>query len=345
MRTKTGRYRWVSKWGKPVLDEAGALVEVMSGVQDIDDLMTTRLRLQATLDTEFDPHVLMQAVRDDADRIVDFVLAEVNPAACAYIGWTRGDLVGGHLRGLCPAHVASLLFEVLRDVARSGEPVRREDYAYQRRANGGGERRLDIQAARMGDGVSCTWRDVTDRYATAAALAASEESHRLLAENLSDVVMHLRDGVIASVTPSLATTLGWDPQDWLDHPIIEFIHPDDVADAEAGTPLVYAGKIDLFRVRVRARDGGHHWVQVHAKPFHDRDGNQDGIVASFRTIDPEVAVEEALAARARSDELTGLLNRREVLDRVAAMTGHARRTGNEASVISSRAVVRLVDLR
>lgn len=333
MRTQAGEYRWVSARGRPVVDESASLVGVVSGLQDIDDLMTARARLQATLDTEFDPHVLMQAVRDDAGRIVDFVCVEVNPAACEYNGLAREDLVGGRLLDLLPGLLGAGLLERYRHLVETGGPLRLEDVASDHGLRGGGQRRFDIQAVKLGDGMSYTWRDVTDRYAAAQALAVSEETHRLLAENLSDVVVHLRDGVVVWVTPSLTTTLGWAPQDWLNHTIVDFVHPDDLSGAEASMPAVYAGEIDLFRVRVRAKDLSHHWVQVHTKPFYDKHGHQDGLVASFRIIDAETAVEAELESRARSDELTGLMNRREVLERVAAMTSHPRRTGEEAAVL------------
>jgi hypothetical protein len=48
---------------------------------------------------------------------------------------------------------------------------------------GGQDRYLDISAARVGDGLSYTWRDVTDRHVAAARLAQSQDRYRLLAEN------------------------------------------------------------------------------------------------------------------------------------------------------------------
>jgi diguanylate cyclase (GGDEF)-like protein/PAS domain S-box-containing protein len=333
MRTKTGQYRWVSLWAKPVIDETGSISRVVSGIQDIDELMTIRIRLQATLDTEFDPHVLLEAIRDDAGSIVDFVMVEANPASCEYIGRARADVVGRHLMHMPPDHLGTELVEMFRHVVDTGEPLRRDHFVHTRERGGRRQVRLDIQAAKMGDGLSCTWRDVTERDATAEALAASAETYRLLAENLSDVVIHLRDGVVAWVAPSLATTLHWAPEDWVDRRVAEFVHPDDLENVETARANVYAGKLQLFRARARDKDGTYHWVQVHAKPYYDRDGNQDGIVASCRVIDPEVAAEAELEWRARSDELTGLMNRREALERVAAMTGHPRRTGEEAAVL------------
>ncbi|WP_197024682.1 PAS domain S-box protein [Cellulomonas sp. KRMCY2] len=333
MRTEAGSYRWVSAWGQPMVDESGSLIRVVAGLQDIDELVTTRERLRATLDTEFDPHVVLAAIRDDDGRIVDFTYVETNPAACQYNGIARDDLLGARLLEVQPGHASPEVMDLYRHVVESGEPLRLDDIAYEQELKGGQTRRYDVQAARIGDGLSYTWRDVTERHATTEALAASEEMHRLLADNLSDVVVHLRDGVVLWVTPSLTTTMGWPPQDWLGHAVTEFAHPDDRADAEAATAAVGTGEVQHLRLRLQAKNLDHHWVQGHAKPFYDRSGSQDGVVISFRVADVEVAAEAALENRARSDALTGMMNRHEVLERVAAMTSHPRRTGDEAAVL------------
>ncbi|RYV51423.1 PAS domain S-box protein [Pengzhenrongella frigida] len=333
MRTKEGTYRWVAARARTVVDADGRLIRIVAGLQDIDELVRTQARLQATLDTEFDPHVVLTAVRDETGQIADFVYTEANRAACEYNGLPRAQLLGRRLLDLMPGHIDSEIFEVYRAVVATGEPLKIDGFAYENELKGGEVRRYDVQTAKLDDGLSYTWRDVTDQYAARAALAASEEIHRLLTENLSDVVVHLRAGTIAWVSPSLTGSLGWTAQDWLDHPIAEFIHPDDLGAVDEHRDALAAGGSDLFRLRIHAKDGRSHWIQVHAKPFYDRDGVQDGVVASFRIIDPEVAAEEDLEARARSDELTGLMNRREVLERVAVMTSHPRRTGEEAAVL------------
>ncbi|RYV52809.1 PAS domain S-box protein [Pengzhenrongella frigida] len=330
MRTNSGTYRWVIGRARPVFDAAGTLLGVVGGVQDIDELMAARLRLQATLDTEFDPHVLLEVVRDEARQIADFVFVEVNPAACDYLGMSREELVGARLLDVQPGHLHSGILEMFRRVMETGEPLRVEDFAYEQELMGGAQRRYDFQAVRTDNGVSSTWRDVTDRHAMVEALAVSEEMHRLLAENLSDVVVHLRDGVVKWVTPSLTSTLGWSQEDWLSRQIADFVHEDDRTSCEAG---LYTGDDNLFRARIQAVDLSHHWVQVHTRRFFDQDGAQNGIVASLRIIDAEVAAEAELETRARFDQLTGLLNRHEVLERVATVISHPRRTGIEAAVL------------
>ena len=61
---------------------------------------------------------------------------------------------------------------------------------------------------RVGELLSYSWRDVTERHRSAERLEASERRFRLLAENATDVVVHMRDGRIVWVSPSVTTVLG-----------------------------------------------------------------------------------------------------------------------------------------
>jgi diguanylate cyclase (GGDEF)-like protein len=59
----------------------------------------------------------------------------------------------------------------------------------------------------------------------------------------------------------------------------------------------------------------------------------DGFVATSRIVDAQVAAEQQLEHRARTDELTELLNRKEVLSRIETLGVQSRRTGQELAVL------------
>jgi len=63
----------------------------------------------------------------------------------------------------------------------------------------------------------------------------------------------------------------------------------------------------------------HFWCQAPFFLFRTTLGQIDSIVASFRGIDTEVRAEAILERRASTDELTNLLNRKEVLERVEVL--------------------------
>jgi diguanylate cyclase (GGDEF)-like protein/PAS domain S-box-containing protein len=181
--------------------------------------------------------------------------------------------------------------------------------------------------------VIAQFNDVTEMVEAEAALARSEQRYRLLAENSSDVVLLIKDGVISWISPSLTPMLGWPPEDWIGHPLIHFIPTDEQPILERDLRSLAQGNSVVTRLQALAHDHSQRWVELHASPYRDPQGRFDGIVGSFRTVDQEVAAERELARRARTDELTGLVNRHEALERINAIAGRIVRKGDATAVL------------
>jgi len=248
--------------------------------------------LRATMDSLMDPHVLLEAVRDEAGQIVDFVYVDANPAACAYNGMDHRHLVGARLLDLQPGNIGSGLFDRYVRVVESGEPLVLDDIVYAQELLGGQERHYDVRAARVGDGLSYTWRDVTDRHAAAQWLAESEEHYRLLAENASDVVMRLGpDRRFEWVSGSVADVLGWPAPDLLGHVIDEFIRPEELAPFRHAIVDANAEKTASTEFRFRRSDGSYRWVLGHTRLKVDEDGAPEALVGGLIDIEARKTVE------------------------------------------------------
>ncbi|MEI6621248.1 MAG: PAS domain S-box protein, partial [Actinomycetes bacterium] len=138
MRHRGGRWVWVHDRGRIVEWTADGRPLRMTGThEDITELVAARelvqaerVRLRATMDSLMDPHVLLEAVRDEAGMIVDFVYTDANPAACAYTGLDYQDLVGARLLDLLPGQAGSGLLQSYRQVVDTGEPLALDDVAY-----------------------------------------------------------------------------------------------------------------------------------------------------------------------------------------------------------------------
>jgi len=339
--SKSGEYHWMANRITILSDPEGRRSGIVGSMTLVDDLVEARQRaeadealLRAIADASFDPQMVLEPVRDSAGRIVDFTHLDVNPAACAYLSRRREDLVGKLLLDVMPGLQESGQFDGYVRAIDADEPFSLDEG---RLTNSllDAVRFYDVRARRVpgSDHLSLTWRDVTERYEAEQRLADSELRYRLIAENSSDVVLLARAGIMQWVSPSLTKALGWATKDWESHAFEEFCHPDDIALLQQRRAEVSGGATTLTNLRARGTDGAYHWVEIHAGPFTQSDGTIDGILASFRIIDQEVATQQELQRRAAFDDLTGVLKREGAVDRLAALGHRQRVPGDECGVL------------
>ena len=341
IRLKSGGYHWVSAVMRPVFDSQGIVIGGVAGWRDIHAEMLSRAaieneraRLKATLDSLLDPQILLRPVRGIDGKISDFVFADANPAACAHDHVEHDELVGKSLLGLFPNHRASGLFDKYCETVETGRPLVLENFPYRDEMAGGTERRISFSGAKVGDALSLTWRDVTEHYLTTEMIARSEEHYRLLSSNAFGAVLLATDaGVMTWVSPSVKNVLGYEPDEWIGRPATDFMTPDTAANVQANIQRAIRENAVVARYRARDKNGALHWVETHTTPYVDSEGRHDGIVVSFHVIDEQVAAEQELERRARTDELTKLLNRREILERIDTLKGRSPRSGQNLAVL------------
>ena len=149
--------------------------------------------LQASTDALLDPQVLLEAAVDSSGQIVDFLYREVNQATCDYLGLSREELLGRGVVETMPGIKATLLDGYIRCLD-TGEPLILNDFSYDNEILRD-TRLYDLRVTRAAStSLVLTWRDVTDRYATANALAR-------------DIQRYLADEVVEARPPSAAYRL------------------------------------------------------------------------------------------------------------------------------------------
>jgi diguanylate cyclase (GGDEF)-like protein/PAS domain S-box-containing protein len=345
-RDTEGAFRHMSVISRPIWDDAGVITGAVIGLRDVDDIIAAQAQLtaalatadergeylKAILDAQLDPNVTFEAVRDDNGQIVDLRYRDANETAADYLTVDRTRILGRTLLETRPAHVENGLLSLYIDVVNTGQTLVLTDFVYTLEA-AKGQRHFDLRAVKLGDGITVTWRDVTEQNRAAKALAESEERHRLLAENAGDVIVRTRGGRVLWVSPSVTAALGWEPIDVVGRDIGELIHEGDSTLTARARTDVQGQQMEIERMRVRSADGAYHWIETHSHSYANAAGQADGTLTTFRVIDTEVAAQEALAYQARHDELTGLLNRKEVLARVASTIADPRRSGEATAVM------------
>lgn len=309
---------YVVEWNiSPVRDADGATVAYISIQQDITARFSERYQLaqrvteseallRAGADSLLDPQVVLEAARDSVGQIVDFLYREVNRATCDYLGMSREELIGRGVVETMPGIRDTLLIGYIRCLD-TGEPLILNDFSYDNEILAD-TRRYDLRATRTTPtSISLTWRDVTERFRMVQSVAESEERYRLLAENSSDVVTHVRDGRFVWISPSATEVLGGPPGYWVGRQVREIIPPEDAFAFARRLATLAAGRTVRERIRVVSVAGVTHWIDLLARPFYDDAGDQDGFTGALRLVDDEVAAQqeanEARVRQARADAL------------------------------------------
>lgn len=329
LRIAADGYQWFSVSLRPLFDDRQTVIGRVGGWRDIhrevqaqEVLAAERLRLRATLEGMLDPLVIIEPVRDDDRHVVDFTYLDVNPAACAWLRVDRDRLVGARLCETVPEVDSSGLLRAISELSDTGRPLVLDDFPFMLR--GVGLRRLDVRGIHGDEWISLAWRDVTERHDATEKLAASEEQFRLLAENSTDVILRLdANDIVLWVSPSVRPVLGWTQAEAIGQDGKTFFATTETREQyERDKARVLAGQGAASRAQVRAATGDVHWMEVRTFPYRTSEGAVSGMVASMHIIDAEVRMEQDLEYRARVDEMTGLLNRRELVERLAGIVAH-----------------------
>jgi len=301
IRTADSGTRFISATARPARDEiTGEVTGTVVSWRDVDSATRARLEaeaerqiLRAALDAHLDPHGVLEAVRDDAGRIVDLRCIELNSAGCRALGLARDQALGASLLELIPDLAGSALMTSFIGVVDSRDPLVLNDAPSPRIDSG---ERYDLLAVPVNDGLSITWRDVTTRYESASRLAASEAHYRLLLEHSSDLVtFHSRDGVVQWVSPSIRRLLGREP-DEVEGRLLDLIHRDDLQGVLDLHAAILAGEQDgSVRFRLRSKDGRWSWFEGTARAVRDDAGELDSLVVFSHDISAQVDYEKALA--------------------------------------------------
>lgn len=172
------------------------------------------------------------------------------------------------------------------------------------------------------------------------ALRESEQRYRLLAENISDVVVETTpDAEFLYVSPSCQTVLGYEPVDLIGQLALDYMHPDDLPlahQAFLATQTVDPAVATMV-VRFRHRDGRYFWLETMIRAIHtEKIGMIEKYVGSARNISDRKAAELALKESEANYRLlvetmrSGLLvydaddRLTYVNDRACEMVGYAR---------------------
>jgi diguanylate cyclase (GGDEF)-like protein/PAS domain S-box-containing protein len=188
------------------------------------------------------------------------------------------------------------------------------------------------------DGLVWTLRDLTERRRWEVATNDTERFRSLVHNSASILMLLDRTGAVQSVSAAITRMLGHD-QAVVEGQLLEEL----VVPAGRGAlRAALAGALDddragdgpsVVEVDLRRRDGG---VPVPCELSIVNlldDPTVNGLVVSAHNITQLRSTRDALERLATRDPLTGLPNRKLILDRIEQMQKRTRRTGDEGAVL------------
>jgi len=170
-------------------------------------------------------------------------------------------------------------------------------------------------------------------------LERSERMYRALASSISDMVtIHRSDGRILYASPSTLGLTGYDRRALIGRNLVEFLHPEDRADAQAALAVLGPGVEQRRTLRVRCRNGMYRYFESVAKLFDA--GHHGEFVVVSRDVTERIRVNAELKQAheryrrlAFHDPRTGLPNRVGLTARMRDAVRAARRGSRALAVM------------
>ncbi|MET0964584.1 MAG: diguanylate cyclase [Noviherbaspirillum sp.] len=143
--------------------------------------------------------------------------------------------------------------------------------------------------------------DISEHHEAQARLVRGEAEHRLLTENVRDLIAYSDiNSIYLYVSPSHREILGYSQEEMVGTNALSYLHPSDLAAmtrARTADNAVVA-RSSMHNVRIRHKNGSWVWLGINSRTIRDpHSGQKTGFVAVGRDITAQLAAERELARR------------------------------------------------
>ena len=159
---------------------------------------------------------------------------------------------------------------------------------------------LQLMRNAAGDPIEVvgSWNDITARKQLGEALVAAQDRiGRLLSSAPAVIYSYKATGDFAPtfISQNITDWLGYQPQEYLEHPDFwwSHVHPDDLAEVEAEVAQLFKKGRHTFEYRFLKKDGNHCWVIDEQRLVRNEEGQPLEVVGSWSDITARKEVEAA----------------------------------------------------
>lgn len=253
----------------------------------------------------------------------------VNRNYAAQHGEAVESVSGSHTSDIYPAEAAKAIRAHEMAVLDWGKAIERE---YRIKRNGSERTQLVVKFPirdAEGDiaGIGGIGTDITERKRAEAALALSEERFQGLYDNSPDMYFTVaEDATITSVNQFGADYLGYSKESLIGEPFWILIHAEDLSFVQEQIGSAFSDKSgeSELEFRMARRDQTVLWIQERIRLLPKTSSAPAELRIVCRDVTEAHNLSQELSYQASHDSLTGLVNRRELENRLARVLETAR---------------------
>jgi len=188
---------------------------------------------------------------------------------------------------------------------------------------------------RLGDtwAALATFMDLSARAEMDARLRETEDNFQRMMNTMQDVFYRTdADGITRYVCPAVKNVLGYAAADIIGLPAAMF-YPDPAEREPLLAAIRRDGFVHDFPGRMRCRDGRIIDIAISTQVLRDEQGHYAGVEGIWRDISERKRMERELERLATRDDLTGILNRRAILEQIEDALARLRRGGGPFALL------------
>ncbi|MBC7918947.1 MAG: PAS domain S-box protein, partial [Rhodoferax sp.] len=329
--TAKGRHIWVRTQGFPVVEE-GQTVKLVGVFHDITERKMAQLAVRQS-ETRY------RALFEYApDGIVigdpESYYLDANASICRMLGYTREEFIGMHANDIVVPAEVSFLPDAIEAIKSTSDYHAEWNFLRKDGTTFPGE----VIATSMPDGnLMGMIRDVTERKQAENALRESALHTQSILDNMVDGVVTINaQGMVESFNKAASSVFGYTPEEVIGCSASMFLaepeHRSDPNYLPYRFDEIAQGKSSIARaVEVARKDGSLFPIHLSMSRIH-REG-QAILIAIVRDITQQRQDEEEIRRLAFYDSLTGLPNRRLLMDHLKQAMATSARSGKHGALM------------